>query len=53
MKWKETDFNSGIANVNAVLIYGQDAGLVDELCDKAIEKLEIEKDNLLALDVGE
>ena len=53
MKWKETDFNSGIANVNAVLIYGQDAGLVDELCDKAIEKLEIEKDNLLALDAGE
>ncbi len=53
MKWKESDFNSGIANVNAVLIYGQDAGLVDELCDKAIEKLEIEKGNLLALDANE
>ena len=53
MKWKESDFNSGIFNVNAVLIYGPDAGLVDELCDKAIEKLEIEKDNLLALDADE
>lgn len=53
MKWKESDFNSGITNINAVLIYGPDAGLVDELCDKAIEKLEIEKDNLLALDANE
>lgn len=53
MKWKETDFNSGISNINAVLIYGPDAGLVDELCDKAIEKLEIEKDNLLALDADD
>ena len=53
MKWKESDFNSGILNVNAVLIYGPDAGLVDEFCDKAIEKLEIEKDNLLAIDANE
>lgn len=53
MKWKESDFNSGIANINAVLIYGPDAGLVDELCDKAIEKLEIDKDNLLAIDANE
>ena len=53
MKWKESDFNSGITNINAVLIYGPDAGLVDELCDKAIEKLEIEKDNLLVLDAHE
>ncbi|MCQ2571815.1 MAG: DNA polymerase III subunit delta [Alphaproteobacteria bacterium] len=53
MKWQESDFNSGIANINAVLIYGPDAGLVDELCDKAIEKLEIEKDNLLAIDANE
>lgn len=53
MKWKETDFNSGILNINAVLIYGPDAGLVDELCDKALEKLEIEKDNLLALDAND
>ncbi len=53
MKWKESDFNSGISNVNAVLIYGPDAGLVDELCDRALEKLEIDKDNLLALDAGD
>lgn len=50
MKWKESDFNSGIAKIRAVLIYGPDAGQVDELCDKAIEKLEIEKDNLFAVD---
>ena len=53
MKWKESDFNSGIMDINAVLIYGPDAGLVDELCDKAIEKLEIEKDNLFVLDANE
>ncbi len=53
MKWKESDFNNGISNINAVLIYGPDAGLVDELCDKAIDKLEIEKDNLLAIDANE
>ncbi|HNY25680.1 MAG TPA: DNA polymerase III subunit delta [Alphaproteobacteria bacterium] len=53
MKWKESDFNSGIGKVHAVLIYGPDAGQVDELCDKAIEKLEIEKDNLFAIDSGE
>lgn len=53
MKWKESDFSSGITNINAVLIYGPDAGLVDEFCDKAIEKLEIEKDNLLAIDADE
>ena len=53
MKWKESDFNSGISNVNAVLIYGPDAGLVDELCDRALEKLKIDKDNLLALDAGD
>ena len=53
MKWKESDFNNGITSINAVLIYGQDAGLVDELCDKALEKLEIDKDNLLAIDASE
>ena len=53
MKWKESDFNAEIGNINAVLIYGPDAGLVDELCDKAIEKLDIEKDNLLAVDANE
>lgn len=53
MKWKETDFNSGIEKIRAVLIYGPDAGQADELCDKAIQKLGIEKDNLFALDSDE
>lgn len=53
MKWKESDFSKGISNVRAVLIYGQDAGLVDELCDRAIEILSIEKDNVFALDSDE
>lgn len=53
MKWKETDFNGGIESIKALLIYGQDAGQVDEFCDKAVEKLEIEKDNLFALDSDE
>ena len=53
MKWKESDFNNGILKIKSVLIYGPDAGLVDELCDKAIDKLEIEKDNLLAIDANE
>lgn len=53
MKWKETDFNSGIDKIRAVLIYGPDAGQVDEYCDRAIEKLAIEKDNLFALDSDE
>lgn len=50
MKWKESDFNSGIGTIRALLIYGPDAGQVDEFCDKAIEKLEIDKDNLFAID---
>lgn len=53
MKWKEADFKSGIESVRAVLVYGPDAGQVDEYCDKAIEKLGIEKDNLFALDSNE
>ena len=53
MKWKESDFNSGIETVRAVLIYGPDAGQVDEFCDSAIAKLGIEKDNLFALDSDE
>src|SRR5574344_1143146 len=53
MKWKESDFKTGIAKVRAVLIYGQDAGQVDEICDKGIEKLDIDKDNLFALDANE
>ncbi|MBN1324850.1 MAG: DNA polymerase III subunit delta [Alphaproteobacteria bacterium] len=50
MKWKESDFNNGISSIRALLIYGMDAGQVDEFCDKAIEKTEIEKDNLFAID---
>lgn len=53
MKWKEADFNNGILAARAVLIYGPDAGQVDEFCDRAVEKLEIEKDNLFALDADE
>jgi DNA polymerase-3 subunit delta len=57
MKWKEADFNNaiggGMKNIPAVLIYGPDAGLVDELADKAIEKLGIEKDNLFVVDSDE
>ncbi len=53
MKWKESDFNTGIEKIRAVLIYGPDAGQVDEFCDRAVEKLEIEKDNLFALDSNE
>ncbi|MBP3316824.1 MAG: DNA polymerase III subunit delta [Alphaproteobacteria bacterium] len=53
MKWKESDFNSGIETIRAVLVYGPDAGQVDEFCDRAIEKLGIEKDNLFALDSDE
>lgn len=53
MKWKEADFNNGISSVRAVLIYGPDAGQVDEFCDRAVSKLEIERDNLFALDSDE
>jgi DNA polymerase-3 subunit delta len=53
MKWKDADFKANVANTKAVLIFGQDAGLVDEYCDKAIEKLGIEKDNLFAVDADE
>ena len=49
MKWKEDDFNKGIETIRAVLIYGPDAGQVDEFCDRAIEKLQIERDNMFAL----
>ncbi len=50
MKWKESDFNNGITSVRAVLIYGPDAGQVDEYADRAAEKCEIERDNLFAVD---
>ena len=53
MKWKDADFKSGIGNIRAVLIYGPDAGQVDEYCDTAISTLQIEKDNLFALDSNE
>ena len=53
MKWRDTDFKNGIEKIRAVLIYGPDAGQVDEYCDLAIEKLQIEKDNLFALDSDE
>jgi DNA polymerase-3 subunit delta len=57
VKWKEIDFNNALsrqmAGVPAILIYGPDAGLVDELADKAVEKLEIDKLNLFALDANE
>ena len=53
MKWKDADFKNGIAGIRALLIYGPDAGQVDEYCDSAIEKLGIEKDNLFALDSDE
>lgn len=53
MKWKESDFKTGIAKVRAVLVYGPDAGQVDEYCDRAVEKLGIEKDNLFALDADD
>ena len=53
MKWRDTDFKNGITNIRAVLIYGPDAGQVDEYCDLAIEKLGVEKDNLFALDSDE
>ena len=53
MKWKESDFNSEIDKIRAVLIYGPDAGQADEYCNRAIEKLEIDKDNLFSLDSNE
>jgi DNA polymerase-3 subunit delta len=53
MKWKESDFNNNLSAVRAVLIYGPDAGQVDELSSRASEKLQIEKDNLFAVDSNE
>ena len=53
MKWKDADFKNGIETIRAVLIYGPDAGQVDEYCDLAVEKLGIEKDNMFALDSDE
>ena len=53
MKWKESDFKNGIKTIKSVLIYGPDAGQVDELCDKAIEILQIDRDNLFSVDADE
>jgi DNA polymerase-3 subunit delta len=57
MKWKESDFNnalsSGMSGVRSVLIYGEDAGQADEFADKAIEKLDIDPNNLFAIDSNE
>ncbi len=53
MKWKEADFKNGIKTVKAVLLYGPDAGQVDELCDKAVEILQIDRDNLFSVDASE
>ena len=53
MKWKESDFKNGIKSVKSVLIYGPDAGQVDELCDRAIEILQIDRDNLFSVDADE
>jgi len=53
MKWKESDFKGGIQKIKAVLIYGPDAGQVDEFCDKAVEILQIERDNLFSVDADE
>ena len=53
MKWKGADFKGGIEKIRAVLIYGPDAGQVDEYCDLAVKKLGIENDNLFAVDSDE
>jgi len=57
MQWKEVNFNNalsqGMAGVSAVLIFGPDAGQVDELADKVIEKLAIDSSNLLVVDSNE
>ena len=53
MKWKESDFKNGIKTTKAVLIYGPDAGPVHELCDRAVEILQIDRDNLFSVDADE
>ena len=44
MKWKDADFKNGIEKIRAVLIYGPDAGQVDEYCDLAVKKLGMDCD---------
>ncbi|MBD5391559.1 DNA polymerase III subunit delta [bacterium] len=53
MKWKEADFNNNITSARAVLIYGPDAGQVDELCARGVKKQGIEKDNLFSVDADD
>ena len=53
MKRKASDFKNGIKTTKAVLIYGPDAGQVDELCDRAVEILQIDRDNLFSVDADE
>jgi len=52
--WKENDLitalKNGMENIPAILIYGADAGAVDEYAEKILEKLEIESINLFVLD---
>ena len=50
MKWKESDFAKGLSTVRAILIYGPDAGQIDELTDKSADILGIEKDNIFVID---
>ncbi|MDR0967939.1 MAG: DNA polymerase III subunit delta [Rickettsiales bacterium] len=49
MKWRESDFNSGLQNVNAVLVYGPDAGKVDIFTTNTIKKLNIDRDNVFVV----
>ncbi len=53
MKWRDTDFKTGIEKIRAVLIYGPDAGQIDEYCALAIKKLSVDKDNLLTIDADD
>ncbi len=50
MKWRDSDFKTGIEKIRAVLIYGPDSGQIDEYCTAAIKKLGVDKDNLLTVD---
>ncbi len=54
MKWKINDFKSACARrcagVQAVLIYGPDAGQVDELTDQMAESIGIEQMNVSVVD---
>ncbi|MGI5846078.1 MAG: DNA polymerase III subunit delta [Alphaproteobacteria bacterium] len=53
MKWKESDFNTELNKIRGILVYGPDAGQVDEFFDSAIKKLQIEKDNIFVVSSNE